>query len=29
MALVKTVNWEGGSNARYDVSQMQRLPDGR
>jgi len=22
MAIVKTVNWEGGSNARYDVNQM-------
>lgn len=28
MALRKIVNWEGGSNARYDVSQMTRNPDG-
>lgn len=29
MALVKIVNWEGGSNARYDVSQMTAVGDGR
>lgn len=27
MAIVKTVNWEGGSNARYDLSKM--TPDER